>query len=101
MPDSMQGARFAGGIQDVGDAFVVSAAHRPTGSTRTALSRLFSPSAETTVNGAAKQRRKLAPWCPAQDTRTLGSRRFQVPIEEGSNPGPGVAGRLLVEAHPD
>ena len=39
---------FAGGIQDVGDAFVVAAAHRSTDSARMARSRLFSPPAETT-----------------------------------------------------
>src|SRR5271157_374912 len=42
---------FAGGIQDVGDALVVPAAHSSTDSARMARSRLFSPSAETTSTG--------------------------------------------------
>src|ERR1700722_10384915 len=42
---------FAGGIQDVGDALVVPAAHRSTDSARIARSRLFSPPAETTSTG--------------------------------------------------
>lgn len=40
-------ADLAGGVQDVGDALVVPAAHRSTDCARMAWSRLFSPPAET------------------------------------------------------
>jgi hypothetical protein len=48
-------ADFAGGVQDVGDALVVPAAHRSTDSARMARSRVFSPPAETTSSRGAEE----------------------------------------------
>ena len=50
-------ADFAGGIDDVGDALVVPAAHRSTDSGEDGSAAGFQPARRHDVNGAAKHRR--------------------------------------------